>query len=295
MAHHNSKAKIKTLLIFFIAILPSLAFASAQPVIEFDVNNPSGSIDSAQLDNFIEASDKNPVQFFESDGTGFIASNKPIEHNEYKPTYLSDLGFSIHADKAGTSQFIEKSSSFSLTRNSLKAMPEIPEMVFDHFENASPQASSNTQQVNTHPERIAAAAGIPVLYSENIYHTEPVLALLMLLLGLGGLSVMILRQGAKRDAAQPVNAQIKPAAKRVMVGAGNMFEFTNPLQNLKNMPENTSFVNLLWNSRKFTNENDKDSVHTYFYMTFYMPNQQGYAAPLQNKKASADQKTPTNA
>lgn len=123
-------------------------------------------------------------------------------------------------------------------------------------------------------ETAAAYAMLPVLLVSSIT-----------LMMLGMMTLVALRRAV---VVKQASYRGTMGAANEMVGDGSLFDFNEVKFNYPLVPANTSYLKLMWSVRKVTTD---DGVHTYFYMTFFVPPQQGFADSMQKRKILSNHKS----
>lgn len=274
---------IKQNMLRFVVLFSGMYFMSfsasvlAEPLTghnQFNYDVKSGVIDETELNQFVDAQNAHPVTFFEADeNSSVVMSDIPIKH-VYMASSLSDLGYSMVGDQA----LIDKSSSFTLADSSLQQMPVVPDFVAPTI--ASPQPAKVEQvqaKVDVQPVVHRAAPTQTSMQPPQPITTE-VLAWLAAGLAIYTLILMIIPPASQVKSRKAFEGKI--GAANDMVGQGGVFEFTNYHTNRVLFPANRSHLNLMWMTKHFK-DRKQGEMDSYFYMTFYVPPQHGYAASME--------------
>ncbi len=285
-----------------VALSPLQLFAANQSAqtsnAQIDIGATGDMIDTSQLDKFNAEQDAHAVKFIEVDeNNNLITSDVPIRH-VYMASKLTDLGYSIQANNAVTSDFISKTSRFTLTDARLQEVPVIPEFVMSpnaeyqpaattYGATASAQAMTPVAKAAHDAARVRPSATPSATVKPQHRMSAQTLEIVLALAGIYVLFLMALRTNKQSRAAAKYQGEL--GAPNEMVGRGRLFDFSNKPAKQLGYPQNRSNLQMMWNIKRFTDDK-QDGVHTYFYMTFYVPPQQGYASNLQKRKTTSKEK-----
>ena len=277
MGINQKKFNLSLLVTGISFLLFSASAVAAEPLTgnnQFDYDVKSGIVDEAQLNQFVDAQNVHPVTFFESVETNnVIMSDAPIKH-VYMASSLSDLGYAFQGDQAVK----DRSSSFTLAEENLQQLPVVPDFVAPTVVAPQPAVVEKVQaKVNAAP--VHQAAPKPMTAQPPYAVSPQALELIAGLLAVYTLLLIITRPSSQ------VKLQAfkgKLGAANEMIGRGKLFQFTNHLKH-KDIT-NGSHMNLIWMTKHFK-DRKQGETDSYFYMTFYMPPQHGYAASMQTQKA----------
>jgi hypothetical protein len=261
--------------------------------------NHDSMITSEDLDKFINVQDSRQVQYVsvEKEAHTIIFSDSPIYHI-YLAAALPDLGYAFSPDN-----LMVPTAGVSLAGDAINAVPVIPDFVIEPVVEPVVAAAPAPYYTPSHDEIYDQARhDISFMASamKNLYQqTEREIVATVV-------PFVVLTAAIAAAAAAGIYARTRLRKRRKqasykgllgtsneMVGQGSLFEFgVNSANKGLLLPENTSYLNLIWSVKK----SSTDGAHTYFYMTFYVLPQQGYAASLQKRKAIVSyQKTKINA
>lgn len=290
-----------------LGIYPALTMganaAAEQNVIKIDVTNNQGQVDYGQVDKFIESQNKKQVKYFAKEGNDIVLSENPIPETKlsgYRPANLADLGLKILAANQVLNSSVVKLADYRPASSGLYRLPSIPDFVVEEPAQlqAAPAISSSSPAVTSSP--IAKSAPAKFMQASPAVHmTLAVDAMTIFLWSAVGLFALILASLVLRAQSRRSSVAVKTSSysgvltdPTDLIGKGELFDFTNDLVNNKLMTINTNYLNMLWKVGKFSNEG---AVNTYFYMAYYIPSQQAYAATLQKNRQTEKDKTPEQA
>lgn len=265
-----------------IALSPIHAFADTQPTqstdAQIDIGANGDLIDGNQLDQFVAAQESHAVKFVEIDEeNNIVTSDKPIMH-VYMASRLSDLGYAIQAEYAGTKEFVTKTSRFTLTDAHLAETPAIPEFVMSP--NVEYQPAVTTYAEAAKAQTVAAKPAIkPTIKPQHRMSAQA----LALAIALAAAYVLLLLAMRPAKQARRIDYKGTLGAANDLVGHGAIFDFTGNNAHHVVFPSNLSYLHLMWNIKRVKDDRN-EGVHTYFYMTFYIPPQQGFASSMQKRK-----------
>ena len=266
--------------LLFLSISPR---ASAEPMLTIDVMNPQHEIDYAELDKFVDTLDKNKAKSQYSANTReiIILSDVPVKiiakalPKPYYPVLLADLGIKVYPTSAARNVTVYRLMPYKLASKQIRTVQYIPPMyVPPRVEQPvvvvtamqAPSAAVSQKQ----PQTFISSLNLSTFWLVSV----PVTIILMCLL--------LLQRSRKTPYALKTPSYTgKLGAANEMIGSGKLFDFNGNALNCELTPINTNYLNMLWHVGKFSNEG---AVNTYFYMAFYIPPQQNYAASLQKHK-----------
>src|SRR3990167_4348957 len=236
-------------------------------------NNQQQSVNYNEVDKFISAQDVKAIKTVAKNNNKIILSEKPIIIiKAYAPTSFADLGLRFNRNRV-----LVKFPNFEIAINNVRRLPTIPPFT----------ASSPKSIVAVAPKSIESAiitqelsAAQPAIYST-------VLWLVTAISTFGILSMLLVSSRRNNTRRHYLSYVGKLGRATDMIGSGDMFDFSMRARSLKTTSVNASYVNLLWQLGRFSKCN---TVDTYFYNGFYIPNQQGYAQALR-KSVTKKEKT----
>lgn len=281
-----------------IALSPLQLFAAAAEPAQIDIGPQGNMIDTTQLDQFNAAQDARAVKYIELDEqNNLITSDVPIKH-VYMASNLKDLGYSIQAEYAGTADFLSKSSRFTLSDARLQQTPVIPEFVMAPNAEYQPAATTyastaKSQAMSPQAKKLAHDAArshssiVPPTVKPQHEMSAKALEIALSVAGVYILFLLALRNNKQKRKMAEYKGEL--GAANEMVGRGALFNFSSKSASHLTFPSNRSNLHMSWNIKKFIDDK-QDGVHTYFYMTFYVPPQSGYARTLQKRKATTKRK-----
>jgi hypothetical protein len=290
--------------LFVMSIILGLAvvlypFASHASTITIDVNS-ADPINYNEINKFNAAQDKQ-AKFAEVDINNtnqLILSGKPITQTPksvaYTPKKLADLGWKINSTMTDTYGSVVKAKSHRIASSSLMRTPSLASL---NLPTNTVQASAAQAPVTTVTAAAPTAGVTPPTRVNNIYSANlPLQSVSMLpdawtvgagltLLLLVGLLVNEKRQTRHKSLALAYKGQM--GAANQMIGKGKLFDFNAQAQDCEMLTVNTTYLNMLWQVGKFSKDG---AINTYFYMAYFIPSQQAYAAELRRKRQTVKPK-----
>lgn len=265
-----------------------VASENAPPTITFDVNNPSHDLNYKEVDRFLDGMNKQEVKYAAVKQNKIILSENPIELPRYlakpaprpvpqpipyTPVTLADLGMKMTPEAN-----ITTADNFQLADNHMIAVPSVPEFIpvpFTAVNTAKPFSLIHNQ--------LTSASSLSFLYdlSRTIFAGSGLLILCMLLLS---------RLRKTIYAQEGVSFTGTLGQSTELVGSGEIFDFNRALSSMQTMPLNSTYLNMMWHLGRLTNDN---GVNTYFYMAFYIPPHQKYAAALRRTRVRKETESNT--
>jgi hypothetical protein len=274
-------------------------YASHANTITIDVNS-ANPINYNEVDKFNAAQDKQ-AKFAEVDINNpnqLIFSAKPIIQTPksvaYTPKKLADLGWKINSTMTDTYGSVVKATPHSIVSGGLMRMPSLAQL---NLPTNTVQTSAAQAPVTTVTAATPTAVATPPTRVNNIYSANlPLQSVSQLpdawtigagltLLLLLGLLINEKRQTRHKSLALTYKGQM--GAANEMIGKGKLFDFNTQAQSCEMLTVNTAYLNMLWQVGKFSRDG---AINTYFYMAYFIPSQQAYAAELRRKRQTVKPK-----
>jgi hypothetical protein len=287
----------------------SSSAADSGNTITIDVNNPNSGVDYNQVDKFMNAeAPTHKINFAVKDGNEIILSEHKIVQNSqgkrimaqkitttptaedniilveetpYAPTRLADLGYGVYPANAFRENNAVKMRPHQLASRQLRTVPNVPEMYIPPVQTTLAAAAPVANRAAT-PASSSRLITLDELVGMVTYFWLTTLTITLTLLA--ALLIMRSRRTAKPEYALRYAGEV--GAPNEMVGKGAYFDFTGQVMKGEVMTINTNYLNMLWQVGKFS---EYGAVNTYFYMAFYIPPQEYYAAQLKRNGQTTQQ------
>ncbi len=266
------------------------ASENANPTITFDVNNPSQDLSYKEVDHFLDGMNKQQVKYAAAKPTKnqVILSENPIEIPRflskptqkpesqpipYAPVTLADLGMQMTPEAQ-----IASAEHFQMENNDTMTLPSEPEFI--HVPITAENAARAFSLIHN---QLTSDSTLSFLYdlSRLVFACSGLIIMCMLILSR-------VRRTVRAHQAAKFTGMLGQSTE--LVGEGELFDFNDVPLSMQTLPVNSTYLNMMWHLGRFTHDN---GVNTYFYMAFYIPPHQKYAAALRRKRVRKETESNT--
>lgn len=255
--------------------------SSAAPTITIDAEH---GVDYKEVDRYISHMNTQKVKYAKTKDNEIILSEEPIveipkylarpavqptfEAAPYAPITLADLGMQYSPENN-----VAPAERVQLADNQLRAAPTVPEFVAVPVTAIHEAPATQTQYSNIH-NKLTEAISPTFMYA------------IRAIFAAGGLIILLMLYASSRRRDAPALYKSRYTGKlgipTEMVGEGGLFNFDDT-KSIQKIPLNATYLTMMWHLGRLSTDSH---VNTYFYMAFYIPPNQQYAAELRKKQES---------